>query len=244
MSGEVATARSRDRFFISMAVSLLLLLVAGFIPTLFLRGAFEVPPIPGYLHVHGALMTSWFVWIVVQTSLIAQSRTDVHRRIGLFGLLIGAGVVVGGLMATLNVVSRLVEMGVDLDELMFFASWVVWGNFASLVAFSIFVGTAIVFRTKPETHKRLMLLATLSIIGPVLARIALWPIFASWIDEISFVTAGSLILLAVVVVHDVVKNSRVQRVTAVGASYAVANVFAPLAISTTGIGNSLIRALA
>ncbi len=72
--------RSRDRFFLAMSGLLLLILVVGFSRTLYLRLFFEVPPIPSYLHIHGATVTAWFVWLVVQASLVNVNRIDVHRR--------------------------------------------------------------------------------------------------------------------------------------------------------------------
>jgi hypothetical protein len=40
----------------------------------------------------------------------------------------------------------------------------------SIGLFAVFVGLAILKRNRPDTHKRLMLLGTISLIGPALAR--------------------------------------------------------------------------
>jgi hypothetical protein len=72
-------AAARSSFFFWMSVLLLAFLVIGFAPSLYLRAYFETPPIPAYLHVHGAILTSWFVWLVIQTFMVRSGR---WRRIG------------------------------------------------------------------------------------------------------------------------------------------------------------------
>ena len=52
------------------------------------REFFPVEPIPGYLYVHGAVLTSWFVWLVLQTSLVRGGNTALHRRMGVIGAII------------------------------------------------------------------------------------------------------------------------------------------------------------
>src|SRR5688572_12989748 len=71
-------AAARSGFFFWMSVVLLAFLIVGFAPSLYLRVFFDTPPIPFYLHVHGAVVTSWFVWLVLQTSLVRTGRTATH----------------------------------------------------------------------------------------------------------------------------------------------------------------------
>jgi hypothetical protein len=77
-------------------------LIVGFAPSLYLRAFFDVPPIAGYLHVHGAVVTSWFVWLVLQTSMVRTGRTATHRRLGVIGAVIAVLVVFAGPMATVG----------------------------------------------------------------------------------------------------------------------------------------------
>ena len=48
-------ATTRNGFYFWTSILLLAFLVIGFAPSLYLRAFFEVPPIPAYLHVHGAI---------------------------------------------------------------------------------------------------------------------------------------------------------------------------------------------
>jgi len=80
-------------FFLLLAAVLLVGLLAGFARTFFLRGFFDVPPLPMYLYGHGAVLTSWFVLVFIQASLVSARRLDVHRRLGVAGAVIAALVV-------------------------------------------------------------------------------------------------------------------------------------------------------
>ena len=107
-SGLAATrAPHRNRFFVSFSAVLLLIVFAGFAPTLYLRAFVDTPPIPLHLHVHGAILTTWFILFFVQASLVSAGRSDIHRRLGIAGALFGMVVVVGSLMATVGLLFRL-----------------------------------------------------------------------------------------------------------------------------------------
>ena len=232
----------RTGFYQVMSGVFLLILLAGFAPTLYLRVAFDVPSMPVYLHVHGAVLTCWFLFLVLQTSLVAKQRTDIHRRTGIAGVLLAVAVVFAGPMATMSFMDRLREIGVDTDALIYHLSWVVWGNFLSILAFAIFVGAGIVFRQRSDVHKRLMILATISIIGPPLARISRW-FFSGATGEIPFVVAGSLILLAVLVIYDVIAMRRLHKVTITGGLYCALTILAPLVIAGSEFAQTFVRGM-
>ena len=225
---DTALVRSRSKFFFGMSVVLLVFVVSGFAPTLYLRAFFDVPPIPGYLYLHGAILTGWFVWLVLQTSLVQTARTATHRRLGIAGAVWAAAVVAGGLLATFNVVGRVVAGGLDLGAdtsaipelgvagvtLEAFLSEVVWLNLASVCAFALLILAAILLRGRPSAHKRLMLLASIAIIGPALARVSRWPPFGG--EDSPFVLVVLLSLLAALVVHDLLTTKRVHPATLLG----------------------------
>ena len=76
---EPTRAAPHNSFFFVSASALLLTLLIGFAPTLYLRAFFDAPPIPGYLYVHGGVLTAWFVWLLVQTTMVRLGRIAVHR---------------------------------------------------------------------------------------------------------------------------------------------------------------------
>src|SRR5262245_18929956 len=103
MEGELAVdARqksARKGYFFLVSAILLAFTVAGFMPSFFLRPLFDPKPLPFYFHVHGAVLTGWFVWLTLQAWLVRSGQTPVHRRMGW----IGAGIAVAVVLATVYI---------------------------------------------------------------------------------------------------------------------------------------------
>jgi len=237
-----------------MSVVTLLIVVSGFTPTLYLRPVFNPPAIPGYLFLHGITLTAWFVWLCVQTLLIQSGRTAMHRRLGVAGAVLAAIVPFAGLMATSGAVGRLTASGLDLNgdasvlgigvngvSLLQFASGVVWGNIANAISFAVLAWTGILLRRRTAAHKRLMLLATVAILGPALARLARLPYFGG--EGGPFILIVALTLLAIVIVHDVVTMRKVHPATVFGVAFPLALFSLGTAISTTAFGLDFVRRL-
>lgn len=168
-----ATAWQRDRrFFSGMAIAAAVTVFSGFAPTYFLKGLFGMPPLPPFLHVHGLLFTSWILLFLVQARLIAVKRTDLHRRIGAAGGLLAVGMVGVGLAAAIASARRGFTPPGGPPPLVFFAI-----PLGDLVVFSTLVGVGLYLRRRTETHKRLMLLATIGLLTPAIARL---PYVAAW----------------------------------------------------------------
>lgn len=245
----------RDPFFFCMSIVLLLTVFVGFLPTLYLRTFRGLPPLPGHLHVHGAILTGWFVWLVVQTSLIKTNRVAHHRRLGALGAILGLAVVFAGPLATFSLVPRIRAAGLDLDMdisalgisglgsdlsiARFLSGTVVWPNIASVATFAVLVLAAMLLRRRPDTHKRLMLLASISIVGPALARISRWPGLGG--EQGLFIPLALVLLLLAVVLHDVISTKRVHRATLLGATFAVLMNLGGLAIGASQFGETFVR---
>src|SRR3984893_2635172 len=93
-------------FFSSMAVLLLASVFLGFARSYYLAGVFHAP-LPGMIiHVHGALFSSWILFLLAQTTLVAAGRVDLHRRIGIAGFLLACLMVIVGAWAATNSLAR------------------------------------------------------------------------------------------------------------------------------------------
>lgn len=152
-------------FYTGMACLLLAIVFAGFAPTYFLKGYFGTPPLSPLVHLHGALYTAWTALFLMQALLVAGRRTDIHRRTGALGALLALAMLpVGVLTAVRAAANGLAPPGID--PLVFLVI-----PLAAVVVFAILVGAAILARGTPEMHKRLMLLATISLMTPAIARL-------------------------------------------------------------------------
>lgn len=251
-SGAVAGKRQRRiGFFTVMPVVILLLVVAGFTRTLFARPLFRPAPIPPYLYVHGIVLTCWFVWACAQSLLISAGRIANHRRWGSVGACFAAAVFAAALMASFGSVSRRPfdldapagVMGTGLTGITVaqFRSSVVWGNLANAVSFALFVAGAVIYRRRPQIHKRFMLLASISILEPAIARIARWPGFGGEQGPLIPLVIWSLI--AALAIYDLAQRKRLETCTAIAIVWLLIARNGAVWISNTHLGLSLIYAL-
>jgi hypothetical protein len=165
----VAANRARDAtrwFFVWMAGACVLVAFAGFAPTYWLQlpaGTFVGSPL---LHLHGLLFSAWTLLFLLQTTFAARGRLDRHRAWGLLGIsLATAMVLVGFATADQGLRNRLAAGAGDRARAFHIAS-------TSMIAlFGVLVFAAIANVRRPEIHKRLMLLATISVLPPAIARL-------------------------------------------------------------------------
>ena len=158
------------RFYVGMAIAMLLAVFVGFSRSFFLRPLFpewHSPP-EAIFYIHGTAFTAWIVLLVAQTSMVAGGRTDWHRRIGPFGVALAVAMVVLGLLGALIAARRPTGFtDVPIPPLQFLAI-----PTFDITLFATFVALAALMRRNAETHKRLMLLATINLVTAAIAR---WP---------------------------------------------------------------------
>ena len=164
-----APATAERRFYTSVTIAMLAVVFVGFARSFFLRPLFPDHPSPheAVFYVHGTLFAAWVVLLVTQATLIASRRTAVHRVVGPWVASFAAVMVVVGLYAALVAAKRPTGfVGIPIPPLQFLIV-----PFADVVLFATFVALAIVERADPQSHKRLMLLATVNLLGAAVARI-------------------------------------------------------------------------
>jgi hypothetical protein len=154
----VAGSLNVDRvFYTGMSVAAIAPVIAGFGRTYYFR-SFTGAPTPTLLvNAHAAVLTAWMVLLVVQTSLVANGRTAVHRRLGILGMWLGGGILVMGYATAIAAARRGYNFPAPgLPDS--FAFLVI--PLRDLLVFSVLLALAFYYRRTAETHKRLMLLAT------------------------------------------------------------------------------------
>jgi hypothetical protein len=138
----------------------------GFARTYYLKSFFGTPDISTLVHVHGVVMTLWVALFITQVALVAKGRVDLHRRLGIAGAVLAVLIVVLGVFTAIAGARRGVPAGAP--PLVFMAVTI-----SVVVVFAIFVAAALYYRKRSDYHKRLMVLASLTVIQPAVARIAI-----------------------------------------------------------------------
>ncbi len=159
--------RSERRFFGGMAVVLLITVFAGFAPTYYLRATFGSPELTPSLLAHGFAFSAWMVLLVVQTALVAANRTDIHRRLGVGGVVLAVLMMVLGVhVAITRTASGLVLSPPGVSALSFLTV-----SLGAIVVFPVLLGSALWFRKRADIHKRLVLIATLELVMAAVGRL-------------------------------------------------------------------------
>jgi hypothetical protein len=140
---------------------------------------------------------------IAQTSLVAARRTAVHRRLGWATAALAVAMVVVGTTAGIWSMRRQVDAGFAEQARAFLTT-----PLFSMVAFAMLVGAAIKFRREPQTHKRLMLLATISILDAAVARLPFEYLRASSWNYLPTTD----VFLAAAILYDVVSRRTVHQV--------------------------------
>lgn len=206
--------RRRERlFYTSMAAAFVIAVFVGFARTFYLRGYFEPKPLIPLLQLHGLVFTSWLVLLLTQTTLVATNRTRMHRRLGL------AGAVIAILMITIGTTTAIIRARVSevppgtTSPLVFLTI-----PLGDMLVFATLVGAAFYFRGRVDTHKRLMLLATIAILPAAVAR---WPLpFIQQYGPLAFFGLSDLFIVPCLI-YDFATRGRPHRAAVLGGALIV-----------------------
>jgi hypothetical protein len=168
----------RDRehlFYTSLAALFSLTVFIGFSRTYYLKGFFGTPRLSWIAHLHGVVFTLWVVFFLVQTALVAARRINLHRRCGWIGAWFAVGMVTLGAVMAMHSVRLGYVSGRSNMPLLLVSS------IFDMSLFCIFFASGMYFRSNAELHKRLMILAMLSLIIPAIGRLPIPPGAIAWV---------------------------------------------------------------
>jgi hypothetical protein len=230
----LARVRADRVFYTGMALAAIVAVFIGFSRTYYLRSRFQDGPLPFYLQAHGAAFSAWMMFFLTQTSLVAAGRTDVHRRLGWAGAALAAFMVMVALTAAVVSGRRNFAAGFESESLTFLTTPVF-----SMVVFLALVATAVYHRRAPETHKRLMLLATISILDAATAR---WPIAIVQTSSWAYYGFADL-FIAAAIVYDVISRRRIHPAYIWGSLVIVVSQYLRDVIGQTDAWHSIARTI-
>lgn len=219
------SARPDRALFVGSLILVLVIVFAGFAQTFYLKAWFGKPPLANLLFVHGLVMSAWLALFAVQTALVESGRIDLHRRLGVAGAGLAALVLFVGVASALDAGRRGFSPAPQVTPQMFLAIPLI-----DLLVFAILVGLALVKRRNSGTHKRLMLLGTVSMLTPAVARLPLDALKGAGLPAFFGVTVAVVVLIVVI---DTVRHRRLHPAFGWGAALVIVAVPARIVLAQT-----------
>jgi hypothetical protein len=235
-----AQVSRRDRtFFVGMAIAAMTTVFFGFAPSYYLKsfthlaqyptGVPVSPSLAPLVHVHAVVFTAWILIFVLQSSLVAAGRTDLHRRLGVAAAVLVPVMIVLGLMTAIRGASDGWNPGGPYpDSLAFMVV-----GMADILVFSAFVAAGLYYRRLPEVHKRLMLLGTVGgLVWPAITRMP----YVAGRPIVMFAMLSALVLASAL--RDLLLRASVHPVSLWGGLVILAAFPIRVAIGLTGAWHS------
>ena len=152
-------------FYFAMSLLVAGIVVWGFSHTVDQNLIHPTVPRPLILWFHAAAFSAWVVFFVFQTTLVRTHNVKWHRFFGWFGAALGTAMVPLGI-ATSIIMGRFdsyVKHEPGSDAFLI----IPWYDMA---AFATLFGLAVLWRKKPEFHRRLIFIATCGLLDAAFGR--------------------------------------------------------------------------
>lgn len=165
-TGATRRADTERWFFTGAALAMLVVTFAGFAPSYYLAPLTGAPAVPPIVHLHAAVFTGWMLLYAGQNLLVFGDRRDLHRKLGIAGAILVPALVIVGYATVIMVANPNggVAGRVGRVPILF--------PLAAVLGFGVLATLGLAWRSEPVVHKRLMLLATTSLIVTPFARLA------------------------------------------------------------------------
>jgi hypothetical protein len=137
----------------------------GFAPTYWLPLANRSLSASPVVHFHGLLFFTWSLYFVFQSWLAASGKIMRHRAIGMIGVSLATTMTISGFLAAVYSMKRSAAIGQTYEGISFAIV-----PLSGILFFAVVFAMAIAAVRRPETHKRLMLLAGISLLDAAVAR--------------------------------------------------------------------------
>jgi hypothetical protein len=220
--------RNNERLFYSgMALAMVATIFAGFAPSYYLRGLVEpyapMLPMTPLSHLHGLLFSAWTLLFVAQTLLVSGGRTDIHRKLGFAGFALLPAMVIVATLAALHGAVR--HAGPPMIPPLQFLAIPLF----DIPVFAGLIGAALWKRREAQTHKRLVYLSMVGMMGPAIGRL---PVVATLPPPVIIFGLPDLFLLALVA-WDFASRGRLHPATIWGGAFTLASQALRLGVMAT-----------
>lgn len=145
-------------YFLTVSVLMFILTLIGFSDNLITDTGQESNSDPKFI-IHGLFCFAWFIILIIQTNFVKKKNFKAHIRLGTAGMFVAIGVFITTIYIFVAV----------------YKGWNAMPSYAKINRFfmpsyALLIWLAYKNRKKPIRHKRLMLVGTLYMLGPILDR--------------------------------------------------------------------------
>ncbi len=188
-------------FYLFMSLLTVVVVFYGFSFTVE-KNLFHPPtPRPTMLYVHAAVFTGWLAFFLLQSVLVRTRNVRMHRNLGWVGFALGISVLVVGLWTTIVMTRFRLSLphapGAELFLLV---------PLFDMLCFGTAFGLAILWRKRPDYHRRLILIATCALTAAGFGR------FPRYLVPSGAFYAGVDLLILLGVLHDWFVEGRIHKV--------------------------------
>ena len=228
MAGPARISAER-RFYSWMALMMIGLVLIGFGPSFYLRGVVPAYPRPNpsltpLVLLHGAMFTLWMVLFWAQTALIGAGRRDLHKKLGIVGLVLAALLVPMMYAVAVGQVARANQPPFTTP-----LAWTAVPLFL-IPAYAVMVWLGWSRRRDAQAHKRLMLSAALMMMGPATGR---FPVAPPVLAGFAFTMLLAWLTFVPLMLWDRKTLGRLHWATKLGAALSAAYTIADIAALAT-----------
>lgn len=192
-----------DWFYFFMSLLIATIVVYGFGQRAEKQLIHPLHPKPPVMWIHIAVFSGWVLFYIAQSALVRTHNVWLHRRVGWFGVALGASLPIVGMLTT--VIMR--HFDLQYSDLRKIAPNLTVG-LMDMVSFTVPFALAIWWRKEPERHRRLMLVATCALTAGAFVRFP--PFFHPW----PWYHLGVDLLIVLAMMRDLIIQRRIHPVYA------------------------------
>lgn len=164
----VARAARTGSIHLQLAYACAAVGVLGFAPSFWfplLTGRGTLAPI---LYLHAFVFYGWLALFVAQARLVATGRTARHRELGVLGVSVATAMCFVGVAAAVGSMRQTAAAGFTEQALGFSVV-----PLTGIAFFAVLFALAVINVRRPDVHRRLMLVATVSLLNAAVGRLFL-----------------------------------------------------------------------
>jgi len=178
------------------------------------------------IHAHAIVFTGWLVLLAAQILLIRRKNFALHKKLGLFSLILLPLMIVLGLAAAFARIHARIQAHMPdamINHTLSFLSTQV----TNVVGAAVLIGAGILLRKNAASHKRLMLMGTVALTEAGFSRFLHQPLSLVFGDGfwpyIVETYVGTILLIVAIGVYDMTTRRRLHPVYVVSAIWILAN---------------------